>query len=95
MFIYLSLIILIGIIGIELNLMLILRQSPPHKYRIFKLVCMVFATTAYILYFIDQFVGHIIWIDGNTFRAFAVRPIVTMLFVWFLLDAYLRRRKIE
>ena len=93
MFIYLSLIILIGLIGIELNLMLILRQSPPHKYRIFKLVCMVFATTAYILFFVDQYVRHILGIDENTFRAFAVRPIVTMLFVWFLLDAYLRQRK--
>ena len=95
MFVYLSIIILVGIIGIELNLMLILRQASPRAYRIFKLLCMVFATTAYILYFIDQFVGHILWIDGNTFRVFAVRPIVTMLFVWFLLDAYLRQRKSE
>ena len=95
MFFYLSLIILIGVIGIELNLMLILRQTPLHKYRIFKLVCMVFATLAYILFFVDQYVRHIPWIDVDSFRFFAVRPVVTMLFVWFLLDAYLRRREKE
>ena len=91
MFVFLSLIILMGIIGIELNLMIILRQSPPHGYRIFKTCCMLFATTAYILFFIDQYVGGISWVDSDNFRIFAIRPIVTMLFVWFLLDAYLKQ----
>ena len=95
MFIFLSLIILIGIIGIELHLMLILRHSPPHNYRLFKLACMVFATLAYILFFVDQYVAHILWIDADSFRLFAVRPIVTMLFVWFLLDAYLRKKSVS
>ena len=93
MFLYLGITVLMGIVGIVLNLMLILRQTPPHKYRLFKLGCMVFATTAYGLYFIDQYVVHVPWIDAENFRNFAIRPMITMLFVWFLLDAYLRQER--
>ena len=90
MFLYLGITVLMGIIGIVLNATLILRQIPLHEYRIFKLCCMVFATTAYTIYFTDQYVVHVPWIDADNFRNFAVRPMITMLFVWFLLDAYLR-----
>ena len=93
MFFYLGIIILLGIIGIELNLMIILRQPPPHNYRIFKLGCMVFATAAYILFFTDEYVWHLPWIDAENFRLFAVRPMISMLFAWFLLDAYLKRER--
>ena len=90
MFLYLGITVLMGIIGIVLNATLILRQIPLHEYRIFKLCCMVFATTAYTLFFVDEYIWHIPWIDTENFRFFAVRPMITMLFVWFLLDAYLR-----
>jgi hypothetical protein len=90
--IFMGWVILLGLIGIAANLAFVFYgKSPYRSYILFKCLCVLYATVAYSLYAVDRFWFDINWITPDNFRFICIRPLVVMLFTWFILDAYLRR----
>jgi len=89
---FMTWVIVMGIVGVVINVIYLFYGNSPYKwYFLFKILCVTYAIVAYTFFMVDKYWYDFSWLTYDNFRYICIRPLVVMLFTWFITDAWLRR----